>query len=464
MTSFFFDGRACAAEAGDTVASALYRAGRRVFSRSFKYHRPRGLLCVAGRCPNCLVNVDGAPNVRACTTPVQPGMRVRHQNAVPSLEHDVLSAAQRFGWLMPVGFYYKAMTTARQWRLAEPLIRRVAGLGEVSHRPTAVPDRYEHEFARADVAVIGGGPAGMLGAIAAASGGSQVVLVDDQPGLGGHLRYQRLADPHWLTAGSAGTGPGESGPAAARRLSGRVSALPNIRVLTDASCFGLYEGGLLAIVQRSPLAPGPATAHPAPAHERLIHLRADRIVVATGGYEAPLLFENNDVPGVMLSSGVQRLLTLHGVRAGECAVVVSTEPGGGPVADDLRAAGVRVAGVVPPTAVRTVTGRMGVSGLKTTLGDFACDLVVVCGPWVPDAGLVAQAGGTLAWSGAQGAFVPADLPPGVTAIGGVTGAGAWAPPGAGSALTGASSGSTAPGAVVCYCEDVLAKDISQAVA
>ena len=218
MTRFTFDGRACAAEAGDTVASALYRAGRRVFSRSFKYHRPRGLLCVAGRCPNCLVNVDGVPNVRACTTPVQHGMRVRHQNAVPSLEHGrplgrpALRLADAGGLLLQGHDHAPG-----QWRLAEPLIRRVAGLGEVSPRPTAVPDRYEHEFARADVAVIGGGPAGMLGAIAAASGGGQVVLVDDQPELGGHLRYQRLADPHWLTAGPGPAAPGRTRAARGRR-------------------------------------------------------------------------------------------------------------------------------------------------------------------------------------------------------------------------------------------------------
>ena len=133
-----------------------------------------------------------------------------------------------------------------------------------------MPDRYEHEFARADVAVIGGGPAGMLGAIAAASGGGQVVLVDDQPELGGHLRYQRLADPHWLTAGvcqDRNSGRARAGPigrrAARRRASPGASApLPNIRVLTNASCFGLYEGGLLAIVQRSPLARAPRHRSP----------------------------------------------------------------------------------------------------------------------------------------------------------------------------------------------------------
>ena len=136
-TTIFFDGQPTAAYPGDTVASALYRAGQRIFSRSFKYHRPRGLLCGAGRCPNCLVNVDGTPNVRACTEPVRAGMQVRHQNAYPSLERDWLAVAERFDWLMPVGFYYKTFTHPTAWRFVEPLICRVAGLGEVADHPPA---------------------------------------------------------------------------------------------------------------------------------------------------------------------------------------------------------------------------------------------------------------------------------------------------------------------------------------
>src|SRR5579863_1130724 len=117
--TFEFDGQTVEARVGDTVASALYRAGRRIFTRSFKYHRPRGLLCLAGKCPNCLVNVDGVPNVRACVTPARDGTKVRHQNAWPSLETDFLSAAQRMDWLMPVGWYYKAFTTPTTWHAAE---------------------------------------------------------------------------------------------------------------------------------------------------------------------------------------------------------------------------------------------------------------------------------------------------------------------------------------------------------
>ena len=120
-----FDGKPIEARAGDTIASALFRCGQRIFTRSFKFHRPRGLLCLAGKCPNCMMNVDDVPNVRACITPVRDGMRVRHQNAWPSLERDALAIVQQFDWLMPVGWYYKAFTKPWLWHAVEPFIRKV---------------------------------------------------------------------------------------------------------------------------------------------------------------------------------------------------------------------------------------------------------------------------------------------------------------------------------------------------
>ena len=132
-----FNGKPIPMREGDTVASALYRAGQRIFTRSFKYHRPRGLLCCSGHCPNCLMNVDGIPNVRTCITPARDGMTVRHQNAKPSLDFDYLSIAQRFDWMMPVGWYYKRFTNPRLWHLAEAQIRKVAGLGDPPPPDTA---------------------------------------------------------------------------------------------------------------------------------------------------------------------------------------------------------------------------------------------------------------------------------------------------------------------------------------
>jgi sarcosine oxidase, subunit alpha len=394
LFAFQFDGETIEARSGDTVASALYRAGRRIFTRSFKYHRPRGLLCLAGKCPNCMINVDGTPNVRACITPARAGMQVRHQNAYPSLDHDWLSVVQRFDRFMPVGWYYKAMTHEWSWHAAEPYIRKVAGLG-VAPEPGEGSTTYEHAWMHADTAVIGGGPAGLAAAFELAESGTAVVLVDDQPELGGHLRYRRRAG---------------SVPAAVIE---KLRSMGSVEILSRAYCFGLYEGNLLGVLQANPHAG---------AIERLIHLRAKHVVVATGVYEVPFTFENNDLPGVMLSTAVQRLIHLHGIKPGERAVIVSASEQAGEVADDLREAGIELVGVVEPDDVVAAAGSSHVTGIRAQNSEFGCDLIVMCGQRVPDAGLLNQAGGKLVWNQDRGAFLPAHLPASVRAVGEVAGA------------------------------------------
>jgi len=428
-------GKPVEARAGDTVASALYRSGQRIFTRSFKYHRPRGLLCLSGKCPNCLMNVDGVPNVRACITPVRAGMRVRHQNAYPSLENDWLAIAQRFDWLMPVGWYYKTMTRPSTWHAAEPYIRKIAGLGEP---PPAGSEggEYEHNYRHAEAAIIGGGPAGLQTAVELGSRGEQVMLIDDQPALGGHLRYSR-----------------NSGVAAAELIAdliAKVQKLSTVEVLQGCYCFGLYEGNLLGIVEPNP--------HPNAA-ERLIHLRARRVVIATGAYEAPLLFRNNDLVGIMLSTAAQRLIRLHGVAPGKVAVVIGSGERSKEVVADLGEAGIRVAATVPPESVIGATGSWRVTGVQTKNENISCDLVVVCGHRVPDAGLLSQAGARLEWDGGKGAFVSVDLPSHVAAVGDVTGASFIAasrlPP---------EQVMASKRAFVCLCTDVSSKDLQDAIA
>ncbi len=237
---FQFDGLRVIAHQGDTVASALYAAGVSILSRSFKYHRPRGLLCGAGRCPNCLVNVDGVPNVRACTQRVRQGMNVRHQNAWPSLNLDFLSVLDRLQWLMPVGFYYKAFHRPKfLWGLAKRVIRRVGGLGTIdidADPPTDYHHRYQHQ----DVAVVGGGPAGLAAALAAAEQGVGVILVDDQPGLGGHLL---LNSRHFKFTNRSGLPDlvDGSGPDVANGLIQRVKESPHIEVLSGATVLAHYK-------------------------------------------------------------------------------------------------------------------------------------------------------------------------------------------------------------------------------
>ena len=418
-----FDGREIEAQAGDTVASALYRSGQRIFSRSFKYHRPRGLLCCSGKCPNCMMNVDGIPNVRTCITPASEGMEIRHQNAYPSLDTDWLSVSQHFDWMMPVGWYYKTFTNPAMWHAAEPWIRKVAGLGELL---PSKPAEYEHAWMHADTAVIGGGASGIAAALEAARGAGSVVLVDDQPELGGKERYRKSA------------GQQES--------IGNLRGLANVTILTGSYCFGLYEGNLLGVLQAQPHAG---------AAERLIHLRAGRVVVATGAFETPLLFRNNDLPGILLSSAVLRLYRLHGIAAGKRAVVVGEAARAAQIGMELAEAGIAVAATVLPDQILEATGSSAVTGVRTGAGTYSCDLVVVCGPLVPDAGLASQAGAKLAWDETKGAFLPTDLPTNLSVVGGAAGAGL-----SGHALPRPKGKRT----FVCVCTDVSSQDLCDGVA
>lgn len=419
---FRFEGREIQTNAGDTYASALYRAGQRIFSRSFKYHRPRGLLCVAGKCPNCLMNVDAVPNIRTCITPVRDGAEVRAQNAKPSLERDWLSISQHFDWLMPVGWYYKTFKSPVVWHAVEPFIRRVAGLGELRPGPKR---EYEHSWMHTHTAVIGGGYAGLEAALKASERGERVVLIDDQPELGGQARYHRSL-PTELIA--------------------RVRSQSSIQVLLGSTCFGLYEGNLLGIVQFNP--------HPN-ARERLIHLRAHHVVVAAGAYETPLLFPNNDLPGAMLSTAVLRLLHVHGVVAGKRTVIVGTGKRAEEVADELRSNGAEVVSVVSPADGITATGSGKVSGLRTLENSLACDLIVMCGPLVPDSGLAVQAGARLIWSEVHGVFLPSDLPPQISVVGDA----------AGDTLAPVTrSVAEHKRSFVCLCSDVTSKDVCAGIA
>ena len=429
---FRFDGRAVPARAGDTIAAALYRAGVRVFSRSFKYHRPRGLLCVAGRCPNCLVAVDGTPNVRACVTPAEPGMVVRHVNAWPSLALDLLAVNDALSFLLPPGFYYKTFIRPRfLWPLYETVLRHAAGLSPIDIH--AHPDeRYEEAHRHPDVLVVGGGPAGLAAARAAGDAGSRVLLVDEQPALGGHTRWSRDRGEGWR------------GQLAALRAA--VTQHDRIEGLTGAVVFGIYEGQLAAVMQG----------------RKRYDVRWRELVVATGRYEFPALFAGNDTPGVMLGSGVQRLLR-QDVTPGTRAVVATANPYGYEVAADLLDAGVRVEALadarpgrdgsdpaegahlervrgagVPILLEHSISAarrgwRGRLTGAVLSLLDahgrpvagrgraFACDLVAVSTGFQTDAALLAQSGGALAYAADVDAPLPAALPPHVQATGFVNG-------------------------------------------
>ncbi len=310
---FTFDGQIVRAQPGQTFAGALHDAGVHVLSRSFKYHRPRGLFCVTGRCPNCMCTVNGEPNVRICTRTPEAGDVVKPQNAWPSVRFDLMSIFDKMHRFLPVGFYYKSMYKPKfMWPIFESVIRRIAGLGEVD-RSNGGSGHYDKLNLFTDVAVVGAGLAGLNAAYVAAEAGADVILVDDQPTLGGHVQF----DP---------------GSIDAQLLSVReqVAAHPRIKTFSSSTAFGLYEENYLAVQQ----------------DHRMIRIRAQQTIVAGGGWERPYVFENNDLPGVLLASGAQRLIQQQGCKLDGPIVIVTDQPIGYRLAEQLKQKGMHVAALI----------------------------------------------------------------------------------------------------------------------
>ena len=427
--AFSFEGRTYQGFAGDTIASALLANGVRTLSRSFKYRRPRGVLSMAGQDANTLVQLPDEPNVAADVHAVTQGLEVRGQNFTGSLERDW--SARPLSWLarfMPVGFYYKAFYKRGAWKRWEPFIRARAGLGEVNL--DAHHGYYDKAYGFCDLLVAGGGPAGMAAAAEAGRAGLDVVLVDENPTLGGSLSYARLD---------------AEGELAARRrasLEGALRAMPNVTVLTGAACQGWFADHWLPVIQG----------------QRLHKIRARRVVVATGSMEQPAVFRNNDLPGIMLGSAAQRLIRLYGVKSGTRAVVIAGNPDAYGVALDLLDAGIEVAAVLelragPPEDARmaavkargvaifarhapweaVANARGAVAGLLAArvIGQgkcekpdvrLDCDLVCVSIGYAPAAHLLHHAGARVGYDRSAATFVVKDHPREIRPAGSVDGA------------------------------------------
>ncbi len=313
MGSLHVDGREIPLHEGDTVASAMYRAQIRVFNRSLKHHRPRGLYCGTGDCPNCLVTVDGVPGIRSCTEPAHDGMHIRREQGWPSTEFDLLRITDRMQELMPVGFYYKTFIKPRfAWETAEKVIRRATGVGTLPRDPTTSDEKPEALHMHTDVLVIGAGVAGLAAGAAAAGRGARVVVCDE-----GSI--------------GAAVAPGPTLDRI-RELEADLRALPGVTVLENHAAVGVYEGPMVPLVSR----------------ERLVQVHPGSVIVATGAAEAHGVFSGNDIPGVWLGRGAARMAGVHRVAPGRRAVVVvRTEEGLGH-ARTLAGSGVQVMVLADP--------------------------------------------------------------------------------------------------------------------
>ncbi|WP_174284790.1 sarcosine oxidase subunit alpha family protein [Sphingomonas bacterium] len=434
--AFTFDGRSHTGFEGDTLASALVADDVRLIARSFKYHRPRGILTAGSEEPNALVTLrSGAraePNTRATTTALFAGLEAFSQNRWPNLRFDVMAVNQLFAPIFAAGFYYKTfMWPAAFWeRVYEPVIRRAAGLGQLSMLPD--PDRYDREHAFCDLLVIGGGPAGLAAALTTARAGLRVILVDEDVRPGGRL----LAERHEID--------GMPGAVWADAAAVELAALPNVRVLTRTAVFGVYDGREYAAVER-------VTDHlvQAPAgqpRQRLWKIVAKRAILATGATERPLVFGGNDRPGVMIASAVSTYINRFAALPGRRAVVFTASDSGWQTALDLADAGVHVAAVVDPReAAPVVADALRKAGTEILLGAqlqdaigapvrkvevrladgrlrrIACDLVAMAGGWNPAIGLGSNMGARPVWSEAAQAFLLDQTPPGLAPAGAAAG-------------------------------------------
>ena len=407
---FRFDGHAYQGLAGDTLASALLANGLRTVGRSFKYHRPRGILTAGSEEPNALVTLGrGAgqePNARATMVELRQGIDARSQNAWPSIGFDLLEVNDLLSPFLTAGFYYKTfMGPYRIWeRLFEPAIRRAAGLGRLS--PEAADLRFEKAFAFCDLLVIGAGPTGLMTALTAGEAGADVILADEDFLPGGRLNAETIE------VGGRASAAWAAGAVA------RLEAMPNVRIMRRTAVTGVYDQGTFGAVQRH--SPGPK--RPIETFWRIV---ARRSILATGAIERPVALANNDRPGVMLSGAVRSYLNRFAVAPGQTAVVFGASDEAHRTAADLIRAGVHVAGLVDArdagcdlevpffagASVERVLGRE-VEGvlIRETSGRehrLQADLLAMSGGWNPNVHLSCHLNGRPVWDDGIAAFLPA---------------------------------------------------------
>ncbi|MDA7424769.1 sarcosine oxidase subunit alpha family protein [Thalassococcus lentus] len=424
--AFTFNGKRFKGYAGDTLASALLGEDQMLMGRSFKYHRPRGVVASGAEEPNALVNLGKGtahePNARATTTELFDGLAATSQNHWPSLEFDVGAVNTHLSRFLPAGFYYKMFIHPRPlWKhVYEPFIRQSAGLGRAPDPETRDPDTYEHFYAFVDVLVIGGGVAGLQAAKAAGDAGAKVLLIEQNAHWGGRAPVD------------GGSIDGQAPEAWIDETLAALQAMPNVTVRSRTMGAGVYDHGYVLGYERltdhAPQMDGP--------RHRLWRIRAAQIVTATGAIERPLSFAGNDIPGVMLASAVRDYVVNYGVVPGDRTVVVTNNDDAYRTALALKAAGLAVPAIIDARpngggalmqaardqGIRVEVGR-GIAKVKggkrvssvymcdqagsgAMLEEIPCDVVAMSGGWSPVVHLWSHCGGKLTWDDEQAFFRP----------------------------------------------------------
>ncbi|MBC2884295.1 sarcosine oxidase subunit alpha [Ochrobactrum sp. CM-21-5] len=426
---FTFNGQNYNGFEGDTLASALLGHGEHLAGRSFKYHRPRGILSAGSEEPNALMGVSRGggryePNTRATVLELYDGLKAESQNHWPSLKRDVGAVNDALYMFFSAGFYYKTFMWPKSFwnKVYEPFIRGAAGLGKSPVEPD--PDSYASRYAHCDVLVVGAGPAGLAAALEAAKSGARVMLVDEQAEMGGSL----LSEPEPVINGRASWDWLHETLAA-------LGSMPNVTLLPRTTAIGYYHQNMLGLCQRlTDHQSKPATNAP---RERMWRVRAKQVVLAQGAIEKPLVFAGNDRPGVMLASAARTYLNRYGVKVGNKAVVVTSHDSAWLAAFDLAVAGVSVPAIIDireqvadsllnrakMLGIETLTGwtvtdtsgRLRVSSVRANpvkggavggARTIACDVVLMSGGWNPSVHLFSHTKGQLVWDEERQIYLP----------------------------------------------------------
>ncbi|MBT6455896.1 MAG: sarcosine oxidase subunit alpha [Gammaproteobacteria bacterium] len=429
LLNFTFNGKSYQGFEGDTLASALLANDVHLVGRSWKYHRPRGILGSGAEEPNAIVQLEkGAltvPNARATQVELYEGLEANSVNCWPSLEFDLLSINSLFSRMMPAGFYYKTfMWPKKLWMSYEHVIRKASGLGVSPELPD--PDRYEKTYAHCDVLIIGAGPAGLMAALAAGKMGARVMLIDEQNEFGGSLLHSNESID------------GQSAQDWVSSVCKELASMQEVRLLPRSSAYGYHDGNFLTVNQR--LTDHLPADQKSRARERLWKVRAKQVVLATGALERPLVFANNDRPGVMLSSAVMQYVNRYAVEVGQEIVLFTNNDSayetalallkaeikvlaiidnrinpGGSVVDRLRSEGVEiidqsvvvdVKGSKRINAVQVMSLQQGLEKVTGSVRTIPCDLLAMSGGWSPVIHLSSQSGAKACWDDEKACFLP----------------------------------------------------------